>query len=135
MEMRHKKPLITLMLALVSSSAVAAWTAVGGSNILTAYVDYGTIRKAGKNKVKMWGLHDLKTMQHSASSGVAFLSSKHQDEYDCKEEQMRALSFYWFSENMGGGKVVFFNDYPDTWSPVQPGSIEEILFKVACNKK
>ena len=78
---------------------------------------------------------DHKSVQKSASTGASYLSSKAQDEYDCKDEKNRILAFTWFDGKMGSGKVVYSDsNVRDEWSPIQPGSIGETLWKIACGK-
>ncbi|WP_371263955.1 surface-adhesin E family protein [Nitrosomonas sp. Nm58] len=48
-------------------------------------------------------------------SGIEFLSSKYQKEYDYKQERARMLAFTLFSSNMGEGQVVSSNSDPDDW--------------------
>jgi hypothetical protein len=48
-----KKLLLTLVLAVVSSSAMAEWVGVGKKENFFSYVDSATIRKLG-NMVKIW---------------------------------------------------------------------------------
>ncbi len=129
-----KKLLLTLILTLISTSAMAEWTMVDESSVkdMVVYVDYATIRTKG-NLVKMWALYDYKTMQESA--GDKYLSEKSQYEYDCLEEQIRTPFNEWFSENMGKGEVVYTHNNILEWAPVPPGSIGETLWKVACGKK
>jgi hypothetical protein len=98
----------------------------------TIYVDPDTIRRKG-NMVKMWRLSDFKTIQPGA--GTPFLSSKSQSECDCVEERSRMLAFTWFFGNMGSGKVVYANSDEGKWEPVEPESIAEAMWKVACAKK
>lgn len=114
----HKATLM-MLLAVMSSSAVAEWVPVVGNETVgaTAYADPATIRKTG-NKVKMWDLLDYKTAQGDA--GMQYMSMKAQTEYDCKEEQSRPLYLSFHSENMGKGKVVdtynnpsSLSDFPD----------------------
>jgi len=127
-----KKLLLTLMLSIVSSSAMAEWVEVDSNEKFIAYADPITIRKSG-NKVKMWGLMDYNSVNEGA--GYKYLSSKAQNEFDCKEEQRRTLYFSWHSENMGGGDVVYIGDEPTkNWSPVAPGSVGKNLWKFACGK-
>ena len=128
--------LITL-LVLSSGPAYAEWVAIGYSESLggyTVYVDLDTIRRKG-DLVKMWYLLDFETIQTVA--GDSFLSSKSQHEYDCTEERDRILALTMFSGNMGSGKVVYSSSDKDKWewAPVQPDSISQTLWKVACNKK
>lgn len=126
-----KRLLLGLMLLLAATAASAEWTDVGDSDEFIQYVDRATIRRNG-NFVKMWDLKDYKSTQTAA--GESFLSTKSQQEYDCKEEKRRLLAFAWFSGQMGNGKVVFSNNDPAKWAPVQPGSIGETLWKIACGK-
>lgn len=127
-----KKLLLTLMLALVSTGAVAEWIGVSENDDFTGYADIATISKAG-NKVKMWGLVDYRAAQVSPDG--QFLSSKSQAEYDCKEKQRRVLAFSWFSGNMEDGEVIHSNSDPGRWMPVAGVSLWETLWKKACGKE
>ncbi len=85
-----KKLLLILMLAVVSSSAIAEWVEVteGGeeTETITAYADPDTIRKTG-NRVKMWVLVDYKKDEEE----FGILSARLKEEYDCKEKKQRIL--------------------------------------------
>ena len=80
----------------------------------------------------MWSLFDYKVEQKA--SGVNFLSEKIRREYDCKESQMRVLAFSLFSWNMERGELVRSYNQPQKWEEVQPGSIDEAEWKMACGK-
>ena len=127
-----KRLLMGLMLLATAGAAGAGWTDVGENDGLIQYVDLATIRRNG-NLVKMWYLTDFKTVR--TISGKSYLSSKAQSEYNCKEESSRTLALTWFDGKMGRGKVVFAYSDPDKWEPIQPESIGEVLWKVACGKK
>jgi hypothetical protein len=128
-----KRLLIGLMLLVTATAASAEWARVDDNDDFIQYVDRATIRRNGYF-VKMWGLQDYKTVQKLADD--SYLASKEQREYDCKEERTRLLAFLWFSGQMGSGKVVLSNsDTSMKWDPVVPGSVGEILWKVACGKK
>lgn len=129
-----RKAVLVMLLALVSSSAAAAWVEVGGSEGFTAYVDPSSIRRAG-NRVKMWYLHDFKTAQVSQSTGERYRSAKVESEHDCRDERWRILYFTWHSGNLGEGIVVFINPNPQGWVPVSPGSAAETQWKFACGKQ
>jgi len=122
---------ILMLLAVVSSSAMAEWVEVGTTNKYTSYADPDTIRKVG-NKVKVWELVDFKTVQ--GSTGFQFNSAKVQSQYDCKEEQTRMLYATFHSENMGGGDVVMTHNKATKWAPVAPDSINMMLFEFVCGK-
>ena len=125
--------LLGLMLLLTATTVMAEWTLVGSTHNYIQYVDRTTIRRNG-NLVKMWDLRDYTKVK--TVSGVSFLSSKTQSEYDCKEEMRRDLAFTWFSGQMGNGNVIYSNgNSSDEWAPIGPGSIAEVLWEIACGKK
>ncbi len=127
-----KKLLLMLALTVISTYTMAEWIQVGESDSkggFTAYADLTSIRKAG-DRVKMWALFDYKILQKT--SGVEFLSEKIRREYDCKEKQMRKLAFSLFSWNMEGGDLVRSYNQPQKWEMIQPESIDEAEWKVAC---
>jgi hypothetical protein len=55
-----KKLLLTILLALVSISAMAEWTKIDETANAIQYIDLSTVLRHG-NKVKMWSLVDYKT--------------------------------------------------------------------------
>jgi hypothetical protein len=128
-----KKILLALMLTLTCTSVKAEWILVGenGNGDFTLYVDF-TGRRRVNDRVKMWHLLDYKTIQ--VLDGDKLLSSKVQNEYDCKEEQMRVLAFTWFSENLGRGRVASYDSSPGKWEPIQPESFGWTLWEIACGK-
>ena len=126
------KLLIAALLAVFSTSVMAEWTEVGGSDINTTYADLSTIRKSG-DKVMMWALLDYKVVQ--MVDGTRFLSMTNQFEYDCKEETSRLSALIWYSKNMGAGEVVYNSGVVHREpQPISPGSLNRIHFKLACGK-
>ncbi len=125
------KIILMMLLAVVSSSAMAEWVAIGTGDGFILYANPDTIRKSG-NKVKMWSLTDYNFVREVGSE--KFLSDKFQGEYDCKEEQARNLYSSWHSENMGKGNVVSTTNKPRDWFPVAPDSMSEVSWKFACGK-
>ncbi len=121
---------IALVLLLLSTRAWADWTLVNGDDTYDLYADMDTIRKRG-NMVEMWGLYDLKTAQQS-SDGKSHLSIKTQEAFDCLGLRTQVLAFSWYSENMGGGEVVYVDVDPGAWKHVRAKSVIEALWKVAC---
>ena len=121
-----------LMLVLMSSNALADWTNVGENGGSIIYANYSSIRTNGENK-KMWVLQDFKTIQ--SISTYKYLSTKSINEYDCQGVQLRLLAYTWFEGNMGTGKVVYSHDETLNWQQVQPESIGEVIWKVACGKQ
>ena len=128
-----KRLLMGLMLLMTATAASAEWILVGDNDEFIQYVDRTTIRRNG-NLVKIWGLRDFKTVQ-KAADGQSYLSSKTQEEYDCKEEKVRMLAFTVYDGKMGNGKVVESVYDATRWIPIAPESIGEAKWKKACGKK
>ena len=125
--------LITLLF-LNSVPAYAEWVAIEETpGLRTVYVDPDTIRRDG-NLVTLWLLMDFKWMQGNRSPS-RFLSTKTQKQYDCAEKRLRLLAFTEFSRNMGTG--IPADGYVDkgNWVRVEPDSISQALWEVACGKK
>lgn len=130
-----KRLLLITLLVLSSGPAYGEWMWATGNDPsgITVYADPDTIRRNG-DVVKMWALMDFMTIQTVA--GNSYLSSKFQKQFDCAEERIRGLAFTNFSGNMATGDVVLTDSDEETkWVSVQPGSINQVLWTVACNKK
>ncbi len=125
-----KKLLLTLILAVVSSSAMAEWVKVSEDKLVTVYADPTTIRKIG-DKVKMWALWDYSTAQEGDSK--PYMSVRIQNEYNCKEETDRQIYATTFSGNMLEGNTIDTQGGRD-WEPIAPRTIGETLWKFACGK-
>lgn len=126
------KAILMLLLTVVSNSVVAEWVNVGSNENTAIYVDPSTAQRAG-NMATMWHLTDFKIAQQDM--GEKYMSTKDQNEYDCKEVKLRRRASSQHSKNMGGGKVVYSDSYTTKWKPVPPDSGVEILWKFACVKK
>ena len=129
-----KKLLFALMLTLISTHSMAEWTKIGESEDdggYTAYADVDSARKSG-DRVRMWILLDYKTEQRA--SGVNFLSKTIRRDYDCKGEHLRTLAFKLFSWNMEQGSLVRSYNQPKNWEVVQPESMDETVWDVACKQ-
>lgn len=125
------KIILLMLLAITSSSAAAKWIPVSHNEETPAiYADRATIRKAG-NKVRMWELTDYKTAQ-KLNGSKPYMSTKIQHEYDCKKEKYQTLYLFAHSGNMGAGKVVSIATNRSKWTPVLDGSIDRILWEIAC---
>jgi hypothetical protein len=128
------KAILTILLAVVSSSAAAEWVKVGAEyKGATRYADPTTISRSG-SKATMWDVMDYKTPTEGPR-GEVVLSQMNQQEYDCKEEKIRALYFSVHSKNMGNGLVVFSKRETQEWSPIVPGKAGEAMWELACGKR
>jgi len=135
--------LLITLLVLSSGPAYAEWVAVENNYLLpglqTVYVDPDTIRREG-NLVTMWQLIDFKLMQGNAGMGILgvghrVLSTKTHKQFDCAEKRLRLLAVTDFSGNMGTGIPAGAYIDGGNWVPVEPKSINQALWEVACGKE
>ena len=137
--MHMKQLLLITLLVLSSGPAHAEWLLLGGDNQagMALYLDPGTIRRNG-DQVTMWILYDFKTVQ-TKEVGDSFLSATIQREYDCRSERTRLLAITNYSDQMGSGKMVSTSTFDEPkWVPVaplEPGTIAQDLWVVACSKR
>ena len=128
--------LITLLF-LSSVPAYAEWVAVERNylspGIQTLYVDPDTIRREG-NPVTMWQLIDFKWMQGNRSPS-RFLSTKTQKQFDCAEARTRLLRATDFWGHMGTGEPAEAYIEKGNWVRVEPDSMNQALWEVACGKE
>ena len=125
--------LLLFLLLMVSTNVFAEWTEVGSNDEMNVYNDFSSIKKQ-VNKTKMWSMFDFNTVKTIEND--SFLSQVFHYEYDCINETIKQLDFIWYSGNMKSGDVVYsqrnMNIEPIS---VTPESINEHLFKIACDKK
>lgn len=126
-----RKAILMLLLAVVSNSALAQLVEIGSDKTITIHADPATIQRMG-SKVIMWEVGDFKTA--NVSAGKTFKSMRKQQEYECKEKQIRTLRTILYSDSMGKGEVVQTDHKPRNWEPVSPGSYGDFLWRTACKK-
>ena len=126
-----RKAIFMMLLAVVSSSALAQLVEIGSDKTITIHADPATIQRMG-SKVIMWEVGDFKT--DNVSAGKTFKSMRKQQEYECKEKQIRTLRTILYSDSMGKGEVVQTDHKPRNWEPVSPGSYGDFLWRTACKK-
>jgi len=130
-----KRTILMLLLAAMSTGAMAEWVQVGGNDTTTTYADPSTIRKNG-NIAKMWHMYDLRVPQ--MKSFGKFRSTKRLEESDCEGARSRILKVVFYSGQMGNGGVVISRDSSGgslgDWEHVTPETLGETLWKTACGK-
>jgi hypothetical protein len=138
------KVILMMLLAVISSSATAAWTKIGDAkdntdgpnhgSFYSVYVDVGTMYNSN-NSIKIWELYNYQTVQKG--DGVnPYLSLKVRTEYDCSRERSREHYVAIFSENMGKGKRGGEKQYVQSWASVsvEPDTVGTRLWKFACGR-
>ena len=129
-----KRILSSALLMFACSAAHAEWVEVSKSDdgLNTNYVDPTSVKRVGE-LVKMWIMSDYKTI-HSFD-GINYLSTVHQDEFDCKNELGRVLYVAFYSSAMASGySTKNINQPHSQWKPIAPNSIRKSLLEYACSK-
>ena len=117
--------LAAAFLLLAASQASAEWLKVDEHAGAFLYFDPETVAKDGIFR-KMWTLQDRKVPDHDV------LSRRAQWEFNCKEAQVRLLSFTAHSEAMGKGKTLRKDNEAGPWEPVAAKTTHETLLNLAC---
>ncbi len=135
----HMTRLLLITLLVLSHGPVyAKWVAVEKNNQLselqTVYIDPASIRREG-NLVTLWQLTDFVWMQGGPRATPRFLSTTTHKQFDCVTMRLRLLSFTEFSHRMGIGIADDGYVDKDYWLPVEPESMNQVLWKVACGKQ
>lgn len=130
-----KKILLTLLLIVMSTDAMAEWTRIGESDQEGGYTVYADLSSAHRaaGRVKIWILLDFVAEQKA--SGTNFLSKTIRYEHDCRGRHSRILAFKLFSWNMEQGRLLRSYSQPQAWTIVEPGSVEEMVWKIACENE
>ena len=116
-------------MATSAASAFAEWTKVDEVDGVTFYIDYTTIRKDG-NVRKVWLVNDKKQRDND---GV--VSSRSQQEFDCKAESNRTIALSTHTGPMAGGDALFTGGAdPRGWRAIPPNTAIETILKIVCAK-
>lgn len=130
---------LILLLTLISTSAMAEWTAItisDSDNPDIYYIDKQTIKKEG-GKATSWMMVNY-AEPREFSSGQFYLSAKNKILYDCKNDIHKLLSTVLYEKSYGGGKVINMFNQPANVAEdlsIVPDSIGDKLMKAACMKK
>ena len=123
--------LLAVLLAAVSSSAVAEWTPVTADNgIYAAYADRATLHREG-SVASMRGMYDFPHGDFTPG-GLPFSSTVVDREYDCGLHKVRLVGFADHFEHAGEGRVVSASSDPRRWEDVVEDSLDEKYWRIAC---
>ena len=126
------KTIPMLLIAVMSSSAAAEWSEIGGDNKVTTYIDPPTVHQSG-DKATIWTMIDYRLGKDFKND--KFLSAKVKSEFDCKKKQMRNVYIFMYSRNMGAGDVLYKGKNLNLkWTPIVPGMVGDGEFRIACGK-
>lgn len=124
------KAIVFVLSALASGSAAAAGVMLSESAAAVVYVDPATIQRT-ENRATLLELTDYRIVP---DPNHPYQSAKRSYQFDCVEGALRTLSIVTFFGKMGGGEIVLAINEPTPWLLFVPGSVGEILWKIACNR-
>jgi len=108
----------------------AEWVLVDGNEKANVYVDPETMQRRGA-LVILWVLDDLQTAHMRGSE--RYLSSRAQEEHDCKERRFRVRMVMNFSGHMGSGQEIYQTSTISRWTPIPPGTLARSVWVYACS--
>ena len=130
------KKLIFLSVFLFSTLVYGEWSQVSFNDDTTMYIDPQTIKKTG-DLVQVSQMMSFPTGSKSPDGKVSYKSSITTEEYDCKKGLSRSLSFKWYSDVKGTGKVVYEDKHTYDFSKftkLVDGSLLNSVRKRVCEK-
>lgn len=113
----------------LSASASAEWTEIGGNDVITFYADVATLDASGATK-KMWTLVGSKAERKYGD--IKFSSIKTQFEFDCPAQKVRQLETAFYSGPRADGERVAGYTDAGEWEAIVEGTVKDGLSKVAC---
>ena len=120
---------LTIGLAALQSHAGLAL--VGETKESIIYINLDDAQKSGA-LIKAEGSQDFH--QQQTLEGLAYLSAKFVNEYDCEKKQVRQLSLSIYPENMANGGALKTNSEATPWAAPSAASATDLMWKKACVK-
>ena len=126
------KKLIFLSILLFSSLVYGDWSQVTFNNETTMSIDPQTIKRKG-DLVQVTQLMNFPLGSKSPDGKLSYKSSITTEEYDCKKGLSRTLSFRWYSDVKGTGKMVYEDKNTYEFEKLVDGSLLNAVRKKVCN--
>ena len=126
---------LLMLVAACSRPAATDWITVKDTTDgFVTYAAPSTIRKSGTT-VRMLSMIDPKVME-GAALDRPHISWIDEWEYDCRDKRLRPIVFREYSGKMGTGENMFsLTSSTSSSIPVNPGSVSETLWTMACGKE
>ena len=123
-----------ILLVLVCHGAEAALIKTVEDDESTEYFDATAVYRSGKH-VKTWAMQDFKVQKSFEGIGNYFTQNNFY-EFDCKKKLYSFIGFNWYSDHLGGGKLMFssFSNVNEReWKPIQPNGRIQAISERACD--
>ena len=97
-----------------------------------AYLDRDSISRSGR-EARLWTIDDYRKPQNDLEGKKPFLSVKSQWIVDCTNRLSDVLIAFYYAEPMARGEEVHSGAADQrSWDKVEPGSVGELAFRIAC---
>lgn len=120
------RAILFFLLVLLAAPTWAEWVKFDSNVNGVFYADPTTIRKDGQFR-RVWVIRDLNKRDKDGKMSVRILN-----EYDCKDERARGVSFSSHSEPMAGGKLLTSFNEPTKWNYISPETVGESMLDFVC---
>lgn len=91
-----------------------------------------SIQNAGDNPT-MWTLASYKNVMQQEN--ISYMSIKQKNEFDCPSKKLRKIGLIAYDAPTGNGNIVLSKYENAEFRSIDPGSIGESLWSIACQKK
>ena len=109
------------------------WSRVTFNDETTMFIDSQTIKRKG-DLVQVTQLMNFPLGSKSPDNKLSYKSSITTEEYDCKKGLSRTLSFRWYSDVKGTGKMVYEDKNTYEFEKLVDGSLLNSVRKKVCEK-
>ena len=129
------KYLIAVSIIFIHATSFAKWQFIGtvpsDRGDREEYYDDVPIGKG--NFPRLWILRDYKN-GYRDSGGDVYFSEKNLYEFSCKDREIRTLSMNQYSDNFGGGNIIYSTaqNFQGKWTVIVPGATASDWYKIVC---
>ena len=127
------KKYLFLIFITASTIVYGDWSKVTFNETTTMFIDSQTIKKSG-DLVQVSQLMNFPLGEKSPDGKLSYKSSITTEEYDCKKGLSRTLSFRWYSDVKGTGKMVYEDKHTYEYTKLVDGSLLNSVRKKVCEK-
>jgi len=117
-----------LMSLLCASPARAEWLRVSKTEEMSIYIAPTAISRKGHYQ-RFWQLHDYRTPDENGDRSARVFT-----EFDCRKGRFRSLQWAFFRGPMGSREMTAWHDKPESWMPVESGTVGEAIGEFICDR-
>ena len=117
---------LLLLFLLVATPAAADWKRLGETPEAVVWIDPQDVRKEGDLRA-VPVLHDFKAARKDGAASRLTM-----DQYDCKRQMVRSLTYSLHAQPRARGKVLGTGDLSPKWEPLERGMPQFVVFQTVC---